>query len=357
MNGKEPNGDSINFENANYTINLMRALNWYSYEKSKKDAFKFLRDYVKQKMPSELSDFDKIDENKVINSYGWVARLILRNAKFSDKHTTGFMNHIQDLLDMKVIEKESKPQVVVTAPRPTIQDAIKEKASEFIGELEGRIDEFIETGNDINLYNELKSNQIAQPYVPHIDVWAKKRLAELLDALTGKDEQLVEGYSNFDKRKLKAYAKLVGSFIEDCDKYSQFKKANRKPRVRKPKAPGLQVKNLKYKAKDDELGLSSVSPTEIVGALQVWVFNTKTRKLAVYRTESTSGMEVKGTSIQNYEPAISEQKTLRKPDEQLKALMSAGKVQLRKFMETVKSKKADVNGRLSVDTIILKAIR
>jgi hypothetical protein len=68
-------------------------------------------------------------------------------------------------------------------------------------------------------------------------------------------------------------------------------------------------------------------------------------------------MEVKGTSIQNYEPAISEQKTLRNPDEQLKALMSAGKVQLRKFMETVKAKKADVNGRLSADTIILKAIR
>ena len=87
------------------------------------------------------------------------------------------------------------------------------------------------------------------------------------------------------------------------------------------------------------------------------MFNTKTRKLSVYRTDSALGIQVKGTTLQNYDPEMSCQKTLRKPAEQLKDLLSAGKIQLRKFMDNIKAVQVEVNGRLNGDTLIVRTIK
>ena len=54
---------------------------------------------------------------------------------------------------------------------------------------------------------------------------------------------------------------------------------------------------------------------------------------------------------------MSETKTLRKPAEQLHQLLSASKVQLRKFMEGIKTKGAEVNGRVNLDMLIVRIIR
>ena len=61
--------------------------------------------------------------------------------------------------------------------------------------------------------------------------------------------------------------------------------------------------------------------------------------------------------MQNYQPDLSLQKTLRKPVDQIKDLMGSGKIQLRKFMDGINSKAQDVNGRMNDETIILKAIK
>jgi hypothetical protein len=210
---------------------------------------------------------------------------------------------------------------------------------------------------DFALYRNMQANQIPKPYVPDIKDWTKKKLREFIEAYEGKEAQVKEGYSNYTTRELKSIVKTLGQFIEDCDKYSEFKKANRKPRVIKPKLPGVQVKGLKFKKEDTELGLKSVSATEIIGAQQVWFYNTKTRKLIVYKTESSTGIQVKGSSLQNYEPDMSCQKTLRKPAEQIKAMMTATKVPLRKYMDTISSKPAPANGRVNAEMIILRAIK
>jgi hypothetical protein len=68
-------------------------------------------------------------------------------------------------------------------------------------------------------------------------------------------------------------------------------------------------------------------------------------------------MTVKGTALQNWSPDKSKQKTLRKPDEQIKDLLASGKVKLRSFIDNIKAKEQNVNGRINIDTIILKIIR
>ena len=81
---------------------------------------------------------------------------------------------------------------------------------------------------------------------------------------------------------------------------------------------------MKYQINDSELGIASIHPTEVVNANELWVYNTKTRKVGVYharnkdpRNMGRDGITVKGTTIQDFCEESSMQKTLRKPKEQI----------------------------------------
>ena len=304
----EPLVSRLDPASENYTITLLRLNNWYSTEKTRADAYKYYAQYIKTYRPAETKFFSEVEERDIHITYGWMCRMLLQGANISEKHLKGFNNNLDVLLDLgkaRFIEKQNVVKVVVkeeTTKRPSIQEAMKEKISETIGELENSLDEYVTQDKDINLYNYLKSNQVPAPYVSDIKTWSQKRLDEFTEVVDSKDSQLVEGYSNINKRKLKNMVKLFESFLEDCDKYGQFKKANRKPRAIREKPAAVQVKSIKLKIKDEELGITSAKAIDLVGAEQVWLFNTKTRKLAVYVSESTKGMSVKGTSLQNWSP-------------------------------------------------------
>jgi len=346
-----------------YVITLIRINNWYSTDKTRGDAHKYFAQYVKHNMPSSSKLFAEVDEKDVHMTYGWMARMLLQGANIRKDHLDGFNKELNRLFEIGKKRLDAKKNVItVTTPvavvkRPSIQDAIKDKASEYIGELEGFVDEFCTADKDFNLYTHLKGNQIPAPYTTFVKTWAVKKLDQWNEVADSKDSQIVEGYSNFPKRKITKIVKLFESFVEDCNKYGQFKKANRKVRATREKPAVAQIKSLKYKLKDDELGLTSAKAFDLVGAEQVWLFNTKTRKLSVYTSESTKGMTVKGTTLQNWSPEKSKQKTLRKPEEQIKDLLALGKVKLRTFLDNIKSKEQAVNGRINIDTIILKITR
>jgi 16S rRNA U516 pseudouridylate synthase RsuA-like enzyme len=94
----------------------------------------------------------------------------------------------------------------------------------------------------------------------------------------------------------------------------------------------------------------------LLEATEVWVYNTKTRKLGKYVAAEHATIQVKGASLEFFDEKLSIQKTLRKPDETLKAFKKAGKVALRKFMDEIKTTDIKLNGRLNSDTIILKCV-
>ena len=142
-------------------------------------------------------------------------------------------------------------------------------------------------------------------------------------------------------------------------------KATRKPRKAKPKSATKLVEKLKFCKTDDKYQVASVSPDQIVGASELWVFNVKTRKLGKYVAKNIdpkgmqragSGLSVKGTTIIDYDEAQSIQKTLRKPAEQLKEFKGAGKVKLRKFLDEIKTTDTKLNGRCNPDTVLLKVV-
>ena len=86
------------------------------------------------------------------------------------------------------------------------------------------------------------------------------------------------------------------------------------------------------------------------------MYNTKTKKLGKYVADSLQGpLNVKGTSITGFDEHKSICKTLRKPEEKLKEFSKATKIQLRKFLDEIKTTDTKLNGRISTDVILLKA--
>ena len=334
----------------NYKSALSRAFNFYNQDRDKKDARLYLKTYIKHK--GMTVDIDRVPDNEINLTYGWLSRILLNGNTLLDRHNKDLDSYINNLSTTKEVKV-----VVDKVPKPSVRDYMQDKIAEVIGELEGAVDAFLKEDKEFDLYNYLQANSIPKPYCKDIDEWARKRGTEFTEVYKTVDKDTKDGYSNISRRQQVNLVKMFGAFIVDLEKYTQFKKANRKPRVTKAKPPAVQVARIKFKKEDTELGIKSVNPSEMVGASQVWVYNVKYKRLAAYRSDSVQGIQVKGSTLQNYDPDMSECRSIRRPEAFLKVLLDASKVKLRKLLSDLTTKGYDVTGRINDECIIVRVIK
>ena len=274
------------------------------------------------------------------------------------KDQVWFENQIKTIQQIKE-EKEIVAEVVESKPTVNIQDRIREKASECIGELEGAVDDYILSGFTANTspYGIMHTKAVKGVHVSHILEWAKRFRAEFDEILITKDEQLKEGYSNFTRPQLKKMVAFGDLIISDAMKISGEALLTRKPRKRKVKSPEELVNKMKYCIKFDELKLESIKPKEIVGCSQLFVYNTKTRKLGCYVASDSSGLSVKGSSIIGYSEMKSVHKTIRKPEVTIPEVLKGGKVFLRNVIADIRAKESCLTGRINCDIILLRSLK
>ena len=341
-----------------YEGQLAQAFSYYNMNGDKKEARAYMRAYLKtsDKSGESVKLFDQVPDAFFVQTYGWLARIKTNGYNLRSDHDDNFAKYVVRLL-VHTPKEPIVEKVVEEVNRPTIQDHMREKTKEYLGELEGVLDEFIKENKDFNLYNDLKAKNIPKQFGTDIITWADSKVVEYAQAYEAADGDIKEGYSNIGKRKLSQLIKLLNQFVEDINRYSEFKKANRKVRTKKVKPASQQVTKLKYLKEFPELKLTSTSPAEIVGASQVWIYNTKYKRLAVYRTESSLGIQVKGTTLQNYDPELCDQKVLRKPETFLPQVLEASKIKLRKIMDEITTKGSDVNGRINDECVILRVVK
>jgi hypothetical protein len=79
--------------------------------------------------------------------------------------------------------------------------------------------------------------------------------------------------------------------------------------------------------------------------------------MAVYNAMGPAGLNVKGSTIIGFDEKTSIVKKLRKPTEQVNKLLDGGKVVLRKFMDEIKCKPKEANGRINNEIILLRIIK
>ena len=106
-----------------------------------------------------------------------------------------------------------------------------------------------------------------------------------------------------------------------------------------------------------ELKLVSIDPKTIIGASSLWVYNTKTRKLGVYQAADAAGLNVKGSTIQNFAESKSVSKKLRKPEATIPEVLKGGKVALRNVLNDIRAVESALTGRINADTILLRTVK
>ena len=206
-------------------------------------------------------------------------------------------------------------------------------------------------------YDLMRSLDIKGAHTKHILPVYQRKLEEIEEAIKGKDEQLVEGYSFLSKKELKEYASLLKRIIEDCGRIAHTAKLTRAPRKKKVKPVDKVIEKLQFKKEDNEYKAASINPTDIIGASQLWVFNTKTRNLGCYNATDVGGLNIKGTTLTNFNEETSVQKTIRKPEVVLPATLKAGKVALRKVLTDINAVEQALTGRINSDIILLRVIK
>jgi hypothetical protein len=265
----------------------------------------------------------------------------------------------------KVIEagkNDYEPEITeekVTAPVMTIQDRVREATYSMTEEIEDALESFSRDAESFDpklfkVLNLLKGKQAKAAHARIIRDFYNRSFEEISEAVLGKDEQLKEGYSHRSKTQLKKLQMFYQEIISACDMLMQEAKVNKKPRAKKTKPAEKIVEKMKYAKTHEPLKLVSINPADIIGVKELWIFNTKSRKLGKYIAAEFSDLGVKGTSITGYDEHKSVQKTLRKPEEQLKEFKAAGKVALRSFLEDIKAVDIKLSGRINEDTILLK---
>jgi hypothetical protein len=254
-------------------------------------------------------------------------------------------------------EKEAAKKDVYT---PSIQERVREAAYRMTEELEDAIESFQVDAENFDpkafkVLNLLKGKQVKAAHARIIKDCYSRDLAELEELASGKGcEQLREGYSHRSRKQIKNLIAFYQEIHSACDMLMQEAKVNRAPRAKKAVPAEKMVGKLKYMKQNEPLKLVSINPADIIGAKELWVFNTKTRKLGRYLAKEYSELSVKGTSIINFDENTSVQKTVRKPEEKLKEFKAAGKVQLRKFLDDINATDTKMNGRVGEDTVLLK---
>lgn len=271
-----------------------------------------------------------------------------------ERHINKFIDQLREKGEQQIQKSKDQPNVVRTSP----QEILRQKSSDFIAEIEAVIDDFINgVWLDIDNYSpflELKKIGAAQQIAKNAIDYYTPLKSELEDLISSKDKDLQEGYKHLTAKKKKEYLKLITHIIDDLEKYTQVKKAVRKPRVTKPKTADQQVKNLKFLKESAEYKIASIDPSQIIGCLRLYTFNVKTRVLTEYVSEHVDGIRVKGTTLQNINIEKSRCTRLRKPEEFLSIVLSKTPTQINKEWTKLTTKTNQPNARINDDTILLK---
>lgn len=350
--------ESISHYNLNFSPKDLKpkVLEWMTVEKIPKDKIKAFKDTADWRcnltmgaiascllkgMPDQRKDFNQ-NKSAAVWLNGQIQKVI-EEGRF-DAHPT-------------------ETAKGTAAPTPTIQDRLQEQAGRIAEKIDLAIDAWMQDPEGFDpksfkLTGELRSVGAKAAHARFIKAFYETDHAELIELASGKaDEQLREAYSRYPRKHIRKLIEFYELVKASCEQIAAEAKVLRKPRAKKVKSAEELTKKLKFKLSDDKLGISSAHPASIIGAQGVVVYNTKNRKIGMYVSKSSNGLSVKGSSIIDFTEK-SYQKTLRKPDVQLREFKEQNtQKRVETWLSKIKATETKLNGRINGEIIILKVFK
>lgn len=336
-------GDEPSLRNNPTNLELIVAFNWYNSMLTTKEAREYLRDYLSKENQKLLRS---VADVHLPLTACWMARLIQRGDNVGTENIQFLERKIQECLAKAnpTEEKEEKPVI-------SIQSRMREKTMDIIGDIEQMID----SGEPFSMYEWLQKNSIPPAYCTSIIEHYAPWLDELCTAYGGQDSDLKEAYKGWTKKRLADRVLMFTAMIDDLERYQSNQKKVRAVRKPKPVPVEKKIRNLKFQKESNELKIVSVNPEKIIGAQELWTYNTKTKVLTVFRALDRGGLQVKGTSIIGFSDQSMSKSVGRKPEQVLQKVLTGGKIVLRKIMDELKTDKK-LQERINEHTVLLKVV-
>ena len=367
----KPIFELITKKNKKYKTYFDGAMTYAHYELSAIDLKKEVVKYIKKidQKHSLLERIEDMNENRFI-SVGKYMYILNHGGEIPDNIIPILMSSFEKIVEeeeAKILAEKENTKYISEKDNKiedtskivySIQDRIKERAREVAGEIEGWLDEFcLDKKSEIKKVEEFvglyKTFDIKSPHARYIRDFFEYRSNEITEVIEGQNKDLNEAYSNFSKTEIKKLSLFYSNLLKACDMIQEVAKIERAPRKKKPVSQEKIISKLRYKKEDPILGIVSINPIQIIGAKEVWCFNTKTKKITQYKALDANGLTVKGASIVNFS-ADSAEKTLRKHVDALAAFKQTNKVKLRTFMKDIATVDIHPTGKLNEHHLILR---
>ena len=362
--GEEPTWDGVDTKEA-YDKKLSGALNFYNYYLDRDDYLPIIHDYM------VVEGYDKKDLSLIkhvpktageVSITGKLCRMFNQGAPNYYDYRKLVKANINQLLNFAESAKAAKAEKPIDAnPKPNVHEIMKEKVrTTVLCELEGMLDEWTnDTKASVKKFPiamVLRGENIPVSATGSIKDWLTKQRDEYKEAYDKTCPQMVEGYSYLSKPALRNRIKALDELLNELVLYKSSKSAARKPRVKKPKSAIKQVQRLKYLNESKDHAIVSCDPTRIIGANTFFAFNTKYRRLTVFKARNRDGFTVSGSTIKDFDEDTSFAITLRKPNDYLPTIASKTEKQIEKALKELKTKRKSANGRINQDTILIRAL-
>lgn len=316
-----------------------------------------------QQLLSNLPDWYLVNYGK----YAWIAQKLGFMAPTVKQHLDSLLpewlkkaDEIKNTKSDSLCDQPTEAQPIKKVV--SIQERMWEQLIDLCGTWDELLDSLVNgdiTTSAFEPYKDMQTYREGMIKPAHAKMIKDRYLtdhAEATQVVEWQDPEIKEAYGFMNLKQRRAYLEFFDKIITACDTYINTGKAQRK--TRKPKAVKKEklVEKIKYQLNDNDIGVSSINPIDIIDSKELWVFNTKTRKLGVYvATELSTGLGVKGTGIVNFTEVSSIQKTLRKPKEQLANFKGTSRTKYHKAFSEINSTETKLNGRINEQTILLKA--
>ena len=351
FSGPEPEPHTIKTR-----LDLSKAYNWYNYACDLKQMVPWIIEFMKSSgkyTSQQISTYRTVPESRTVTTVGAISRLVNIGAKIPSETLEWAHKKILKTLTYAPISK--KGELVQLQYTTSIADRVKQRTSNIIADLEDELDTFSRTDStEFVPYDYMKRNQIKSVHATKIVAYYTSLQQELIDTISGKDDQLKEAYRKFTKPQLRKYLTFVESIIAAATSISQVNKAVRKPRKPVEKSTIQLISKLKFLKESSQYKIASIDPAKIIRSQSLVVFSTKYKKLGIYVASNPYGLSVKGTTIIGFDPVLSVSKTLRTPEKMLPNMINNSKSNFNKVFSEITSITIPLNGRINEHTILVR---
>jgi hypothetical protein len=319
------------------------AQTWYAYNMDEKEGVQYLITYLTRIGRSDLAKLVKAGGDKFFSPTLFkYARLINNGAKLPEVSSKLFAEGLQKDVERYLSYKNENKKYVAPA-------RLNEQSVGILAVIEEAIDN---RNPKFSIAKFFKERSITEQFVVKV---INHYAAELEAANKLDQDEDVTSYIMYVSKLISAMKAHAGIKEAPAGKKMTTVRKPRKPRAKKVVPPEKKVATLKFLVEDKDLGVKSIKPTDIIGKQQLWVYDTRFNKITVFRAKNEHGLDVKGTTILNWDENLSKCKRAgRSAKKIVDNVVSCGKVALRRIHDDIKSANITVSGRIGENMILLR---